>query len=128
MKLFNHVQIKVKDLEDSQRFYNSIMAVLGYNVVLNIDNIVIGYGTNVHDMFEVRQANNKALLSQAVHLAFNAPTMQSVNDFYDAAIEKGAKCNGPPGFRPEYEEGYYSAFVIDPDGHNIEAVYKKNNI
>ena len=101
------------------------MSILGYHKVLDIENTVIGYGTNVHDMFEIRQANNEASLSQSVHLAFNAPNMQTVDDFYRTAIEKGAKCNGIPGFRPEYEEGYYAAFVIDPDGHNIEAVYKE---
>ena len=125
MKLFNHVQIKVKNLANSRRFYGSIMRVLGYHMVLDIENTVIGYGTNIHDMFEIRQANNEALLSQSVHLAFNAPNMQMVDDFYYTAVEKGAKCNGAPGFRPEYEEGYYAAFVIDPDGHNIEAVYKE---
>ena len=127
MQLFNHVQIKVKDLETSRGFYDPIMSVLGYLVVLDIENIVVGYGTNVHDMFEIRQANNEALLSQSVHLAFNASNMQNVDNFYQAAIEKGAKCNGKPRFRPEYEEGYYAAFVIDPDGHNIEAVYKEND-
>ena len=125
MKLFNHVQIKVKKLGNSRSFYSSIMSILGYHKVLDIENTVIGYGTNVHDMFEIRQANNEASLSQSVHLAFNAPNMQTVDDFYRTAIEKGAKCNGIPGFRPEYEEGYYAAFVIDPDGHNIEAVYKE---
>lgn len=128
MKLFNHVQIKVKDLKNSQKFYDSIMSILGYLVVLEIQNTVIGYGTNVHDMFEIRQANNKTLLSQSAHLAFNARSIQSVDDFYRTAIEKGAKCNGIPGFRPEYEEGYYAAFVIDPDGHNIEAVYKEKGL
>lgn len=125
MKLFNHVQIKVKDLENSRRFYDEIMRVLGYHVVLDIENMVIGYGTNVHDMLEIRQANNEALLSQSVHLAFNARNKQSVDDFYRTAIGKGAKCHGKPGFRPEYEAGYYAAFVVDPDGHNIEAVYQE---
>ena len=126
MKLFNHVQIKVEDLDTSRRFYDAIMRTLGYQIVLEIDKTVIGYGVNVHDMFEIRQSNNGALLSRAVHVAFNASSLESVDDFYQTAIQKGAKCNGIPGFRPEYEEGYYAAFVIDPDGHNIEAVYKEN--
>lgn len=54
--LFNHVQIKVKDLALSRPFYDTLMECLGYHVVLNIENIVIGYGTSVHDMFEIRQA------------------------------------------------------------------------
>lgn len=125
MKLFNHVQIKVQDLENSRVFYNSVMNVLGYRPVLEIKDTVIGYGTSVYDMFEIRQATSETPLSKSVHLAFNAPSLQSVNNFYQTALEKGAKCNGKPSFRPEYEEGYYAAFVIDPDGHNIEAVYKE---
>lgn len=125
MKIFNHVQIKVKDLKNSQKFYDSIMKLLGYQVVLQIKDTVIGYGTSVHDMFEIRQATEEKLLSKSVHLAFNAPTLSRVDSFYQIALEKGATCNGKPGYRTAYEEGYYSAFVIDPDGHNIEAVYKK---
>ena len=123
MKIFNHVQIKVKDLQTSRRFYDAIMNSLGYSVVLDIQDLVIGYGTSVHDMFEIRQFDAEAVLSQSVHLAFNAPSKESVDAFYHSALENGAKCNGKPDFRPEYEEGYYAAFVIDPDGHNVEAVY-----
>mgnify|MGYP000107733075 CR=1 FL=1 len=125
MKIFNHVQIKVKDLKTSRRFYDAIMDVLGYPVVLESKDIVVGYGTRVHDMFEIRQFDEKALLSQSLHLAFNASSEESVDAFYRVALANGAKCNGKPGFRPDYEEGYYAAFIIDPDGHNIEAVYSK---
>lgn len=125
MKIFNHVQIKVKDLKISRKFYNDIMAALGYQVVLEINNVIIGYGTSVHDMFEIRQCNKKSPLSQCIHLAFNAPNRESVDTFYHKALASGAICNGKPGFRPEYENGYYAAFVIDLDGHNIEAVYSE---
>ncbi|MDF3047204.1 MAG: putative glyoxylase [Candidatus Midichloriaceae bacterium] len=123
MKIFNHVQIKVKDLKASRVFYDCVMETLGYKVVLEINNVVIGYGTSVHDMFEIRQFDEKSPLSKYVHLAFNSPSKKSVDAFYNKALEVGGKCNGSPGFRPEYEEGYYAAFAIDPDGHNIEAVY-----
>ena len=81
MKLFNHVQIKVKDLEASKKFYNTVMKALGYKIVLEIDKIVIGYGTDVHDIFEIRQASSKALLSRSVHIAFNTPSMKTIDDF-----------------------------------------------
>lgn len=123
MKLFNHVQIKIKDLKASRSFYDAVMEVLGYKVVLDINDIVVGYGTTVHDMFEIRQSSPEAPLSHAVHLAFNAKDQETVDRFYHTALQNGAKCNGKPGYRPEYEDGYYAAFVIDPDGHNIEAVY-----
>jgi len=128
-KIFNHVQIKVKNLKTSRKFYDAIMSVLGYTVVLDIKNIVIGYGTSVHDMFEIRQANEDAHLSQSIHLAFNAIDTKSVDSFYRIALENNAQCNGKPGLRSEYEKGYYAAFIIDPDGHNIEAVYtdKRND-
>ena len=125
MKLFNHVQIKVTNLMVSKQFYDAIMKILGYKVVLEIDDTVIGYGTSVHDMFEIRQATSETLLSQFIHIAFNAFSMKAVNEFYQLAIRLGAKCNGALGFRRQYEEGYYAAFVIDPDGHNIEVVYKE---
>jgi len=124
MKMFNHVQIKVKDLKTSRKFYDAIMNVLRYPVVLDIIDVV-GYGTSVHDMFEIRQSNKKALLSQFVHVAFNASSKEIVDSFYLTALENGGMCNGKPGLRSEYEEGYYSAFIIDPDGHNIESVYSE---
>lgn len=123
MKLFNHVQIKVKDLKNSQKFYDLIMSILGYHKVLDIKDTVIGYGTNVQDMFEIRIATSEALISKSVHVAFNFPSLQCVDNFYKTALKNGASCNGIPGYKPEYEENYYSAFVIDPDGHNIEVVY-----
>lgn len=125
MKLFNHVQIKVKDLEKSSKFYGPVMAALGYKMVLEIEGVVIGYGTSVHDMFEIRQFDEKSALSGHVHLAFNAYSKEDVDAFYYKALANGGKCNGEPGFRPQYEDGYYAAFVIDPDGHNIEAVYSE---
>lgn len=125
MKIFNHVQIKVKDLKRSRKFYDEIMGILGYSVVLEINDILIGYGTNVHDMFEIKQFDKDAPLTQSVHLAFNAQNKESVDAFYQKALKHGGICNGKPGFRPEYENGYYASFVIDPDGHNIEATYSE---
>ena len=121
MTIFNHVQIKVESLKISRKFYDEIMAALGYRVVLEIHDVV-GYGTSVHDMLEIRQFSERAPLSKHIHFAFNAPSKQSVDDFYDKALANGATCNGKPGFRPEYGDGYYAAFIIDPNGHNLEAV------
>lgn len=126
MNIFNHIQIKVKDFNESRKFYDAIMHSLGYAIVLEIQNEVVGYGKNVHNMFEIRQANEDAPLSQSVHLAFNAKSIANVDNFYTIACSLGGKCNGKPGFRTEYEKGYYAAFIIDQNGHNIEAVYSKN--
>ena len=87
MRLFNHVQLKVKDLLVSKKFYDAIMKVLGYKTVLEIDDAVIGYGTYVHDMFEIRQSSSESLLSQSVHIAFNARSSEAVDEFYQVAIQ-----------------------------------------
>lgn len=125
--IFNHVQIKVMNLRQSRKFYDAIMKVLGYNVVLEIEGVVIGYGTSVHDMFEIRQTTETIPLSKAVHIAFNATEQNMVDSFYLVALDHGGRCNGKPGLRPQYAQGYYAAFVIDPDGHNIEVVYMQKN-
>ncbi len=72
------------------------MNILNYQVVLHIDNTFIGYGTNVHDLFEILQASHKDLLSKSIHLAFNAPDIEDVNNFHKAAINQGMKSNGAP--------------------------------
>jgi catechol 2,3-dioxygenase-like lactoylglutathione lyase family enzyme len=123
MGLFDHIQIKVVSLRDSRKFYEAIFRTLGHKVVFEIEDVVVGFGNSIHDMFEIRQANENARLSRAAHVAFAAKSEQSVKDFHSAALANGGKDNGAPGLRPEYEEGYFAAFVLDPDGHNLEAVF-----
>jgi catechol 2,3-dioxygenase-like lactoylglutathione lyase family enzyme len=78
--------------------------------------------------FGLEEANDFAVSTAyatgaPVHVAFAADRREQVNAFYSAALQAGGRDNGPPGLRPEYSDGYYSAFVLDPDGHNIEAVH-----
>jgi predicted lactoylglutathione lyase len=120
--MFDHIQIKVEDFERGKNFYGEVLATLGYSTVFENEG-VIGFGVSTHNMFEVRQADKDAPLSQNVHIAFAALTVDMVKKWYEKALTLGAKSNGVPGLRPEYEEGYYAAFVIDPFGHNLEAVY-----
>ena len=120
--IFDHIQIKVSDIDASRRFYDAIMNVLGHKVVFEYESDVIGYGSNPHDMFEICRASESAPLSKAVHVAFVAQSEEMVKEFYKIALNNGGKCHGKPGLR-DYEEGYFAAFVLDPDGHNIEAVY-----
>jgi catechol 2,3-dioxygenase-like lactoylglutathione lyase family enzyme len=121
--MFDHIQIKVSNLKTSRIFYQAVLGTLSHGVVFEIPGIVTGFGTSVHDMFEVRQATADATLSKSVHIAFTAPSEAAVRAFYATALAHGATDNGPPGPRPEYEAGYFAAFVVDPDGHNIEAVF-----
>lgn len=120
--MFDHIQIKVSDYAESRPFYEAVMKTLSYDVVFEDENVV-GFGTNPHDMFEIRQASEKVPLSAATHIAFVAKSEDAVRAFYQTALELGAKDNGAPDFR-DYEPGYFAAFVIDPNGHNLEAVFK----
>ena len=122
MSIFDHIQIKVKDLSETRAFYDAIMDALDLKIVFEEPGVVIGYGTNTHDMFEIRQATGTVRLSEAVHIAFAANSRKAVDDFYEIALKNGAICNGQPGLR-DYEPGYYAAFIIDPNGHNLEAVF-----
>src|SRR3989344_4357411 len=122
--MFDHIQIKVSDFAKSRPFYEAVMKTLGYGVVFEEDGVVVGFGTSPHDMFEIRQASEKVPLSAATHIAFVAKSENAVRAFYTIALGLGAKDNGAPAFR-DYEPGYFAAFVIDQNGHNLEAVYKK---
>jgi len=121
--MFDHIQIKVSNLATSRAFYEAVLGTLGHGVVFEIPGVVTGFGTSIHDMFEVRQAGPDAALSQSVHIAFTAPSESADRAFHATALAHGGTDNGAPGPRPEYEPGYFAAFVIDPDGHNVEAVF-----
>jgi catechol 2,3-dioxygenase-like lactoylglutathione lyase family enzyme len=122
--MFDHVKFGVSDYEASKVFYLKALAPLG--VVAGAEGIP-SYGIELY----VPGGTVSLCLFQAVekpahlHIAFAAGTRQQVEAFYRAALEAGAKDNGPPGIRSQYNANYYAAFVIDPDGHNIEAVCHK---
>ena len=118
-RLIDHIQLVVADLEASRRFYSAVFAVLG-----------IPIGGSETDYFWADELFVSTAGSQAAqgkltgrhHLAFQAADRETVDRFYAAGLEAGAKDNGAPGERP-YHPGYYAAFLIDPDGNNIEAVF-----
>lgn len=103
---------------------NLYLKHLGYGVVFEIEDVVVGFGNDPHDMFEIRQADADSPVSKSTHVAFVTKDEHAVRSFHSTALAHGGKDNGAPGLRPEYEEGYFAAFVIDPDGHNLEAVFK----
>lgn len=118
-RLIDHIQLVVRDLAASQKFYESIFKVL---------KIPMGGEGNgffwVDELF-VSSADSEAAhgeLTGRHHLAFQAQDEAMVDAFHTAALASGGKSNGAPGLR-EYHPGYYAAFVLDPDGNNIEAVY-----
>lgn len=122
--MFDHIQIKVENLPQSIAFYEPVLGTLGYKSVLEIEGVVVGFGNNPHDMFEVAKISEDSPVSKSTHIAFIAKDEDSVRAFHKTALELGAQDNGAPGIR-DYEEGYFAAFVIDPNGHSLEAVFKK---
>ena len=112
-RLFDHIQLKVKDINRSKNFYRPVIESLGLS--LSYEN---GKSFCI-DEFLVTESNYP---SQSMHLAFRAEHPVAVKMFYEAAILNGGMCNGAPGAKDHHLD-CYSAFVIDPDGNNIEAVF-----
>ena len=118
-RLIDHIQLVVRDLAASQKFYTAVLEVLQLPVGGT------GDGFFWADELFVSTADSEAAQGQLTgrhHLAFQARDEAMVDAFYKAALAHGGKDNGAPGPRP-YHPGYYAAFVIDPDGNNVEAVY-----
>jgi catechol 2,3-dioxygenase-like lactoylglutathione lyase family enzyme len=113
-RLIDHVHLRVSDVHASKRFYRAVLAALGLPDVL-----VEGDGFFYADELFVDKSDGAASL---VHLAFQASSREVVHAFHRAALTAGGRDNGAPGERT-YHPGYYAAFVLDPDGNNIEAVF-----
>jgi catechol 2,3-dioxygenase-like lactoylglutathione lyase family enzyme len=118
-RLFDHVQLVVRDLAASQAFYAAVLDSLGVPMGGTGD----GYFW-ADELFVTAVDSPAALgvLTGRHHLAFQAQDRTMVDRFYEAALAHGGRDNGAPGERP-YHPGYYAAFVLDPDGNNIEAVH-----
>ena len=126
--MLHHLSFGVADIEKAAGFYDAALAALGYRrvwqVVHNGVCQAVGYGmAGDEDKFAIKLRGSAALApGPGFHLAFAAPDRAAVDRFYDAALRTGGHDNGPPGLRPHYGPNYYAAFVIDPDGFQIEAV------
>lgn len=113
-RLFDHVHIHVKDLEASKRFYRAVFGVFG-----------IPLGGESADHFRADELWVDARpgpVTANLHFAIQAPDRDQVHAFHEAGLKAGGRDNGAPGER-KYHPGYYAAFLLDPDGNNIEAVY-----
>jgi catechol 2,3-dioxygenase-like lactoylglutathione lyase family enzyme len=118
--MFDHVVFSVSNYEEAKTFFVKALAPLGVEVVSEGPLGVEMCRPDSPSSLCIRRIAEKAT---HLHLAFTAESRQQVQDFYRAALEAGAKDNGAPGLRPQYSGSYYAAFVIGPDGHNIEAVF-----
>jgi catechol 2,3-dioxygenase-like lactoylglutathione lyase family enzyme len=120
--VIDHMSIGVSDLAASRRFYLAALAPLGFRE-LNAwtdDATETAFGPDDLDDFAI---STHYPPTAGGHVAFAADSREQVDGFHDAAIAAGGKDNGKPGIRPNYSPGYYGAFVLDPDGHNVEAVF-----
>jgi len=117
--MFDHVVFGVSNYEEAKAFFIKALAPLGVELVSEGPLGVELCRPDNPSSLCIRRVEEKATL---LHLAFLAESRQQVQDFYRAALEAGGKDNGAPGLRPQYSGRYYAAFVIGPDGHNIEAV------
>jgi catechol 2,3-dioxygenase-like lactoylglutathione lyase family enzyme len=116
--VLDHVILNVTDIAAARAFYDAALASLGIGVVMEAGP-GCGYGTEGKPYFWIMQ---RGAPSAPVHVAFAAPDRATVDAFHAAALAAGGTDNGAPGLRPHYHPTYYGAFVLDPDGNNIEAV------
>ncbi|QDP22920.1 VOC family protein [Bradyrhizobium cosmicum] len=123
--MIDHLGISVSDYERAKAFYAKALAPLDYGLIMEVTAeqtghvASAGFGANGKPdlWFSAEGAMNRP-----VHIAILAKDRATVDAFYKAAMAAGGRDNGAPGIRPHYHPNYYGAFVLDPDGHNIEAV------
>lgn len=123
--MLDHVGLTVSDFAAARRFFDAALAPLGVGSVMEVTAEQtggaqhIGYGSDGNPYFWIGTGGGA---TGQVHVALNAKDRAGVDAFYAAAMAAGGRDNGPPGIRAHYHPNYYGAFVLDPDGHNIEAV------
>lgn len=129
--MIDHTGVIVSDIEKSGKWYESALKAIGYVKLMEFSKAitqttdVAGFGeenTGKPDFWISAATKNRPVNKSPSHIAFRAQNRLQVDQFYKEAINAGGKDNGQPGPRPHYHEHYYGAFVLDPDGHNIEVV------
>ncbi len=122
--MIDHLGFSVSDYQRAKAFYVQALAPLGYVLVMEVqqdehDAPAAGFGVDGKPDFWI---GGEGGLNRAIHVALTAKDRATVDTFYRAALAAGGRDNGAPGLRPHYHPNYYAAFVLDPDGHNIEVV------
>src|SRR5262245_32060152 len=122
--MIDHIGFPVSDYERAKTFYAKALAPLGYSLIMEVaqdqnDAPAAGFGVNGKPDFWI---GGEGGLNKPVHIAITTNDRATVDSFYKAALAAGGRDNGAPGLRPHYHPNYYGAFVLDHDGHNIEAV------
>lgn len=121
--MIDHVTLRVSDLEKSRTFYQAALGAIGYKESGPHDETAYGYVVKDYedDSGHLWIVGDEDYVTKGVHVAFGVKNTEAVQKFYNAALAAGGRDNGAPGPRPEYGDNYYGAFVLDPDGNNIEA-------
>ena len=114
--VIDHLWLRVRDPDESRRFYETVAPVVGLEVRELPDRVQVHAGDATFSVMTGEPTEH-------VHLAFSAPDRETVERFHRAGVEAGYRSNGEPGERPQYHAGYYGSYLLDPDGHNIEAVF-----
>jgi catechol 2,3-dioxygenase-like lactoylglutathione lyase family enzyme len=128
-EVIDHVGIRVGDLPASRRMYEAALAEIGFVVLSEGEfegDAYVLFGRGDSDDFCLHTVGSKPgrdRVTTGAHIAFRASDAGSVMRWHDAAVDHGGTSIGPPGVRPEYSGRYYAAFVLDPDGNNVEAVF-----
>ncbi|MFD2262961.1 VOC family protein [Lacibacterium aquatile] len=119
--MINHLSIGVRDIARTKAFYDQVLLPLGYKC-LSASEGSLGYGVE-HVVLWISATDSpvKADPKSGLHICFDAPTRASVDAFHAAALTAKGADNGKPGVRVDYDENYYAAFVVDPDGYRLEA-------
>ncbi len=119
--MIDHLSIGVRDLARAKRFYDAVLAPLGYTC-LSAGEGSLGYGDAGAALWIIAAERPvRPDEKSGLHVCFTAPTRRSVDAFHAAALAAGGTDNGKPGPRPDYGDSYYAAFVVDPDGYRLEA-------
>ncbi len=122
--MIHHLSLGVRELHASARFYDGILGALGFRRVFE-DDEAVGYGLeDDEDILCLKQRDDAAAPGPGFHLAFAATSRAMVDAFHAAGLRAGGVDNGAPGLRADYGSSYYAAFLVDPDGHRVEAVFK----
>jgi catechol 2,3-dioxygenase-like lactoylglutathione lyase family enzyme len=118
--MFDHISLKVRHFQRSVAFYRAALSPLGYEAqFLDEPGKSVGFGPKGDVRFWIAEGTPHS----SAHLAFASPSRAGVSEFFDAGSKAGGKDNGKPGVRLDYAKDYYAAFLFDPDGNNVEAVF-----
>ena len=118
--MIDHVSVAVHDLAAAMRFYETLLAAIDITK-LDVRPATVGFGKKYSE-FWINLRAEGAKMANGAHVCFRARTTEMVDAFHAAALAAGGTSDGAPGLRPQYGEGYYAAFIRDPDGNRVEAV------